>query len=83
MSPNPQPTPDCNLSGLPPGLLLPRQPASDGTAVRSYHQSSADLARGLEIRACPLGSLPPELIDEFLQWRAQQLQARPRSGARA
>ena len=41
------------------------------------------VARGLEIRACPLGSLPPELIDEFLQWRAQQLQARPRPGARA
>jgi hypothetical protein len=39
----------------------------DDAAARGYFQSSADLARGLEICDSPLGTLSPELIRAFLE----------------
>ena len=51
------------------------RPLREDPAARGYFQSSADLARGLEINDSPLGSLSPELIREFLQLRAERRRA--------
>jgi len=51
------------------------RPLREDPAARDYFQSSADLARGLEINDSPLGSLSPELIREFLQLRAERRRA--------
>jgi hypothetical protein len=53
---------------------VPRMVRDDG-AARGYFQSSADLARGLEICDSPLGTLSPELIRAFLELKKRRLAA--------